>query len=136
MSPRVFLVKMAVSTLFKRRLLSRTTLFLDSGGGMAVKDEQVNNQYYQQPPANMVSSTNCSKTYATSNAVRDPYLDYRYGYSIPPYPTLFLLCWREQYFTGHLRVYIHLTLHETNCERCRHRCCRRQPQAAGLFHRR
>ncbi|KAG1715699.1 hypothetical protein ID866_1462 [Astraeus odoratus] len=83
--------------------------------GMAVEDDQVNGQYRQAPP---VQPTNVShpspavpsvrpppqivagrglypgypqdySSYYTSGAVRDPYMEYGYGYSAPPDPSLY-----------------------------------------------
>lgn len=79
--------------------------------GMAVEDEQVNSQYRQQPAANVPHHSSAVPqvrpppqivpgrapypgypqadypSYYTSGAVRDPYMDYGYGYSAPPDPT-------------------------------------------------
>lgn len=81
--------------------------------GMAVEDEQVNNQYRQQPPANVPHPASAVPqvrpppqivqgrapypgypqadypSFYTSGTVRDPYMEYGYGYSAPPDPTLY-----------------------------------------------
>ncbi|KAI6022683.1 armadillo-type protein [Pisolithus marmoratus] len=80
---------------------------------MAVEDEQVNNQYRQQPHANVPHPSSTVPqvrpppqivqgrapypgypqadypSYYTSGTVRDPYMDYGYGYSAPSDPTLY-----------------------------------------------